>query len=637
MIILGKNYENYDSFVIPIGIVNNNEITLITDENKIAKFPNNGKVFVPNKYRKAIQGNVMLYQLSMSHLYRSDNFNSSYYTVTQLITNHPLLEIYDLNIEYKKNTEKIVREIRYGFKDKDEPLSEILLRTCDNYLIGPLKCEYDKEKREVTFVNNFETEKYFIPVYNNQDQFLDIISYKENYTGIKRFFATAYPTSGQVAAQLDIGSDDYIVREAIKYLKGYEEFGDITRRVSREINVWLKESTFSKVHNIQRLKKAISLIKEVTLERNEYKIYIEHLMSLPSLQKMVDKEIDRRFHAEYQKFINENKQLVNKNKNIKLENEKLKNHIKQKEIELKKAERNLDKYITFMQNKKDSLENDILDYYFQQLISNPLSTAQKSYQTENITYENKEEIFEDFKTIEKMRQAFKSNLRQVEERDLKSFIFDYILINILFNQPLFIIGTNAFKLADIILKTFSSFKNQTIIPNSSELSLNELYHQKNMNSNKFNFTHIHNVHISQASLNLIGFLNTYEMQQNNKGFIFTFDSFEESRFVLEQLSSYPILDVGNKAFSASPFKKGESFKLGQINLDILFNSFQPIIEYKDSQDELMEYNEIDPDSGNELSKLPHKAVYMNQLINDAGKVMKYFPFLEFHSVGGAND
>lgn len=633
MIVLCKNFNAFDYVVVtPVAELKENRLAVITEESKTELFPNNGKIFTPNIFQKVTVGNFMLYELEPSTKYYKDLESSNYYTVKQAKSNNPLLEIYDLEESYENETHEIIKIIRFGFSNKVEMLPEILLRTSDNYLLGPFRSEYDLDKQYVHLVNDFEIDKYFLPVYSNINGQMGITTYFDEFDGIERKFSLSYPNKKEVVGKLDIAPDEYIIREAIRFIRGHEEFGDITRRVSRGINDWLKKITFSESYNISRLEDAVELLREISPEIDEdsYKDYSTELLSLPSFKNEIRKKKEEQFQQEYEKFQNENKLLFSENENLKIESSEIKNTISTQRKKLEQLKNELETYSQFMISKKESMEEEVLEQYFQQLVNLNMSNGKNKQVTTFITKKDSSEELKVHKDVEILKKDFKHNLKQFGERDVENIIFDYCLMAIKFNQPLFLVGESSFILANIIQKTFSAQYSETVIPDMENFNLNVLDEIINKQTSYLNFTNIHNVHVSSASLNLTGFIKAYELQNNNNKVIFTFDSFEESRFILEQMKSYLILDVSHKSFSPSPFVSIDPLKHGQIDSEILAEYIQPITGFEESMEELIEAIENSGEIENIENSLKNslkKLVYVNQVQGKTEKSMRYFPFL----------
>lgn len=637
MIVLGKNYYVPGNRIVvePIAKVEDNQIIAIDRESRSEVFPNSGRVYTPTYHQKITTGNFMIYELESSSTYEKNNELSHYYMVKQTKMSIPLFEVHYLDESFEQDAVQIVEKVRFGFFSKVEMLKEIILRTSDNYLLGPFKTEYDAEGRKTEIVNNFEIDKYILPVYDNFSDQLNIATYYDKFDEIQRSFTLAYPKEENIIAELDIATDDYIVREAIRALRGREEFSDITRRVSQGINEWLKSTTFSEEYNIKRLKKTVELLKEIAPEHDEnnYQKYTRELLSLPSIQNVIEEQKEKKFELEIEGFLKENKDVTNKNKELKAEHSKLISKITANQKQLKRIQQNTEKYSQFMSAKKDSMEEEILEHYFQQLMISNLS----SNQSKQLPFVFNKESFgspEKCVSVEDMKKVFKHNLRQYGERDAQDVVFDYCLIALKFNQPLIIVGESSFKLAHIIQKTFAASKSQTIIPDTTHFSLNVLNDIKNDQGNPFNFTVIHNIHVSPASLNLAGFINAYESIETNNKMIFTFDSFAESKFILEQLKAYSILDINHRAFLPSPFECSKALKLGQLEYEILPDYVQPDLSFQESLEELLDgiiendYMENVEEIEIHLKNAFRKLTFINQFLGEAQKTISYFPFLE---------
>lgn len=636
MIVLGKNYKAGNQIVVyPIAIIKDNKIELIENQNRNELLPNSGRVYTPPFLQNITPGNFMLYKLEPSNTYYEEDSNSHYYSVNQTMKSNKLLEVFHLDESFEEDTNKIINKIRFGFFSKIELLNQIILRTSDNYLLGPFKTDYNTEDNKVKLIDDFEVDKFILPVFDNSRNQLEFETYYDPFDEIQRSFTLTYPEQKNVINELDIAPDDYIVWEAIRFLRGQEEFSDITRRVSQRIKEWIRNTNFSEEYNIKRLKRTLELLREITPDHDEniYQKYANELISLPSIQNIIEIQIEKKFELEIEGYLKENRDIINKNKQLKAECSIINSEIIENKKNLKKLQQNIDQYSNFMSSKKENMEEEILEHYFQQLMINNLSNN-KSKQLPFVF--NKESFVssETHGNLEDLKKVFKYNLGQYEERDMQNLIFDYCLLALKYNQPLIIVGKSSFKLANLIQKTFAGTKNQNIIPDSSHFSLNVLNDIKNEKGSPLNFTIIQNIYVSPASLNLIGFINAYESIETNNKMIFTFDSFDEGRFLLEQLESYLILNVNSRTFLPSPYNCNKTLKYGQTNYEMMSNYVQPSISFEESLEEILEEIfesssiENEEEIRNLLKNKFKRLIFTNQYLKATKNSLSYFPFLE---------
>lgn len=641
MIILGKNYNVADNHVVvrPIAKIEDNKIIVIDKAKRADVFPNKGRIYTPKYHARLTPGNFMIYELELSHTYDRNNENSHYYTVNQLKVNTHLFEVFKIDESFENEPDLIVEKVRNGFRNLVEVLPNILLETSDKYLLGPFKSEYDAGNAKVEIVDNFEIDKYIIPVYDNSRNQLDIATYYDSFREIYRHFTLTYPEKENVINELDIATNDYIVRDTIRALRGREEFGDITRRVSQGINEWLKHSTFSEEFNMKRLKKTIKLIKEIAPEHenNNYQKYTSELLSLPSVNNIIDEQTEGKFKLEYENFLKENKEILSENKDLKVEHSTLNHKVEAEEKKLSRLQQDIEKYKKFMSIKKANIEEEILSHYFQKIIGSNLFSNSK----EQSNYILTEELLDPTETIESLdeiKKVLKHNLKQYGERDINNLILNYCLITLKFNQPLIIVGESSFKLAEIIQKSFAASNSQAIIPTTTEFNIDIFDIIKEKQQTPLNFTRIHNINISPMALNLTGIIKQYESKETNNKLIFTFDSFDDSRFILEQLKSFLILDIDQRSFFSSPFDSKENLKLGQLDYKILKTFLTPKLDFEESLENLLDGildNEqvIEEDIVYDLKNMFIRLTYANQIIGDGQKALNYFPFLKESLIG----
>src|SRR5699024_10042238 len=223
-----------------------------------------------------------------------------YYNVKQMKTNISLFEVLYLEERYEEYQAIIIEIIKNGISSKVEPLKDIILKSSDNYLIGLFKTENVPESNKIVIKNDFEINKYIIPVYADFSNQFKVSSYYDSFDEVERYFTLTVPDNELKKTDLDIADDDYVVRESIRLLKGQQEFGDITRKVSQGINEWLKNVSFSEELNYRRLKKTVELLKELdpAEEGKVYQNYTDELLSLPLVSSIIQKQIEDRLKLE---------------------------------------------------------------------------------------------------------------------------------------------------------------------------------------------------------------------------------------------------------------------------------------------------------------------------------------------------
>lgn len=636
MLILGKNYYVSEDYVVvkPVAKIHDKELIFIDRETRYEVFPNSGKIHTPLYHQKITVGNFMIYELEPSNTYERANQSSHYYTVKQMKTNISLFEVLYLEESYEENQAIIIEIIKNGISSKVEPLKDIILKTSDNYLIGPFKTEHVPEDNKIVIKNDFEINKYIIPVYADFSSQFKVSSYYDSFDEVERYFTLTVPDNELKKTDLDIADDDYVVRESIRLLKGQQEFGDITRKVSQGINEWLKNVSFSEELNYRRLKKTVELLKEIdpAEEGKVYQNYTDELLSLPLVSSIIQKQIEDRLKLEKKEFIDKNKNLAKQNEKLQTEFTDLIINIDKEKEELVDIQQDVEKYKEFMLNKRNVIEEDIYELYFQQLLQKNLATGSSKHEHFIIKNDVYSEV-DEYATIEELKKIFKDNLRQYGERDIQNVFFDYCMSALKLNQPLIIVGQSAFRLAEVIQKTFSATYNQTIVPEPNHFSLDVLNEIRCGKDTAFNITAIHNIHIAQASLNLSGFFNLYASQETDNKMIFTFDSLSESQFLLEQLNTYSVLNIGNKAFLPSPFELEVALELGQLDYHMLKNRILPKMDFEDSLEDVLmileeksmsNHDNIDMYIKNKFKRI----IYINQFVGKAEKSLSYFPFLE---------
>lgn len=626
MLVLGRNKRISEDFIViePIGIIENNAIEIIEHHMRKIHFPNRGQIHTPKHLQKLTKGNYAIYELGISGFYHKDDYKSHYYEVRKLYRNKNLYEVIKVDYSFEKDKDIIVNKIRNGFTRENELLSKIIIETSDKYLLGPLNIEYNNSDNKCVITNNFEFEKYLLKVYDNTSDQLSMATILDRENNETRYFSIDSPNELNYIAELDIATEDYIIKESINLLRGQQEYKEITRRVYSDINNWLSSITFSEEININRLKITLKALDEV-LPNKSYDNLSNQLLELPLVQEMVNNAIEKRYEKDYSKFLKKHEKLLSQITELEDKKEKLIDENLKYVEKLEESKVVFTKFTKFMNQKKDEIEQEILNQYFDSLLHNKLSST-KGQTIHNITEEHCDNFsyIHDLKTL---RALFRNNLSVYSERDVQDKVLHYCLLTTKFKTPMFIVGHASHTLATIIKDTFAARFSRKVYFEDTKFSLYETLNNYEESIDDLNFTIIPNVHNSVTSLNLIPFLQ--ERDQSNNHLIFTFDSYEESKYILEQLNNYPILNIEDKSFFPSPFEEVGFIEKGQLQLNLL-NDFKEIYEFEESLDNIIDaLDNIDAEVEVErkLKTKYRNIVYANQLVGDARTVLEYFPLI----------
>ena len=631
MIILGKNYQVSDEYIVinPVGVIENNKLRIVDKEEKRKLFPNMGRVHSAPVHRKLTTGNFQTYEVVYSANYSQNIENSHYYEIKQVYQNINLVEIINVNTSFEQDKEILTKKIINGFNNVVETLPRIIIQTSDNYLLGPFNVAYSHEEHKVNILNNFELDKYVIYVYDNSNEQLTISSYYDKYSNITRNFSIEFPTEETLINKLDIATDEFIVKNILNTLRKQQKYGELTRKIVRELSEWINETSLDEEINLKRYEKTIKVFSKI-MPNQRYDSLARELLSLSSVNDQINTFVEEKFNAEYEAFLEKQKDLLNKNDKLSTENKSLLEAIKSNKQNLQQTEHDLIKYKDFMKQKQENIEKEFLEQYFNRFIMDQTITQKDNVNgslAEIIEYNN--HGVKEISSIKELKRIFKSNLAKYNERDIGNSILSYCLMTLKFNQPMILVGNSSFRLANIIKDTFAARNSKVIFIESTEFSLQQLKSSQANDDNELNLIIIHNIHNSQAALNLLAYI---QMEKEvNRNIVFTFDSKVDSKYLLEQLELYPMLIVEDRSFTVSPFKQLEKHNYTQFNLELL-NEMEASFDFEDSLEDLLSYLEEEKDLDavdfeNSIKGKYKNLVYVNQLINKPQISLAYFPFL----------
>src|SRR5699024_7247098 len=298
MIILGKNYRVNDEHIVitPVGVIEKNKLKIVNKEEKRKLFPNMGRIHSAPTHRKLTKKNFQTYEIVYSKNYSQNIENSHYYEIKQVYQNINLVEIINLNTSFEQDKDILTKRIINGFYYVVETLPRIIIQTSDNYLLGPFNVTYSHKEHQVKIINNFELDKYVIDVYDNSSEQLDISSYYDKYSDITRNFSIELPTEETLINRLDIASDEFIVKNVLNILKKQQNYGDLSRRIVRELSDWINETPLDEEINLKRFEKTIKFFSEI-MPNERYDALAEELLSLPSVNDNIDICVEKKFSA----------------------------------------------------------------------------------------------------------------------------------------------------------------------------------------------------------------------------------------------------------------------------------------------------------------------------------------------------
>src|SRR5690625_2377719 len=298
MIILGKNYQVSDEYIVinPVGVIENNKLRIVDKEEKRKLFPNMGRVHSAPVHRKLTTGNFQTYEVVYSANYSQNIENSHYYEIKQVYQNINLVEIINVNTSFEQDKEILTKKIINGINNVVETLPRIIIQTSDNYLLGTFNVAYSHEEHKVNILYNFELDKYVIYVYDNSNEQLTISSYYDKYSNITRNFSIEFPTEETLINKLDIATDEFIAKNILNTLRKQQKYGELTRKIVRELSEWINETSLDEEINLKRYEKTIKVFSKI-MPNQRYDSLARELLSLSSVNDQINTFVEEKFNA----------------------------------------------------------------------------------------------------------------------------------------------------------------------------------------------------------------------------------------------------------------------------------------------------------------------------------------------------
>ncbi|WP_342543131.1 hypothetical protein MHH33_05165 [Paenisporosarcina sp. FSL H8-0542] len=533
-----------------------------SDEDYLKYLPNTGKIFVP--YKNEREQIFALYQLSESNTFEPDRPTSNKYILSKEVFGQSFYELVDLFYSLESDFEIIMRILRKGLPFDYSPKNDVVFRTKDGYLIGPvrlIKNEVGYGLKNTGFVPYYKVEVNTVTVF---DDFI-----RKNRT----FFVHEFDVE-DTKGNFDLADDKTILSFVLQHLKSNTELGEMSRKLRQNLSNWLTAPTIDESYIIDRFNRAIELIDNQTLDGELLKKYTDQLLSLELTKIIIEQKISQKFNDEYNKFVKENKSLINETKsNVILFNE-CSNKLNDTKIKLANAQQLLYTIEQTFHQKIEELQTDYSKVYANELLNSSIGLQPKA---QSLTALSGQGIYNNFssakgihfKSIEDVFEGLKVNLRKFKARDPKNILPATIISAILLEQPLIITGKYSLELAQCLAYTVASEETLIVIPELESFGLNQLealFKQYECEQNVKTLI-LHNVHLTSAQYSLPVYLKQLKWSQNSLNpnlCILTIEKENDANELLSTMGEVPIID--SEEFILSSIRKSQVQQLiaGQL-------------------------------------------------------------------------
>jgi hypothetical protein len=556
-----------------IALYDSGHLIEINDAMKNELFPNDGKIYVPTNY-SAPDFKYGLYEIYESYTYDPDNPKSLKYAIGSEVKDVPLYEV--IQIEETLDSDHLQRRFQNGFHLPYEPLANVLVHTADDWMIGPLQLKKRSggDAWEVPDAN-------FAPYRQNHMEFLRY----ENRLAKEpeRFFVVSDIARQPETGLIDIADDERAVRDILKILRDNADFGELSRKVIRQLGEWGDSGYPGESHLQQRLKRAIRVLETHTLDESLLKDVQKTIFELPHIQAYVKNKLET-FQLELkEKFEEEHRSLLNQIRELKNQAERSKREVDARKKEQKRLEQTIQQLQAKSVEKVAEIRSNVVDVFVNQLLLSGLaypeiSAASSMTAGTDRPVPSESSMFSmvqrsglpPYDTLDEFKRVLDSQLQVPELR----LLFQTVLCAINAGLPIAVTGKRAMELAQWIARTVAANETLTVLPEVHTFSLNRLADTFNhyQNEREVKALILHNAHLTTAEFSILPFLGLKRWAGNLRFpdlAILSLDETETSADFLGRLYQIPVLDAD------SLFKKMTSRKIdpygitGQLPLTAL--------------------------------------------------------------------
>lgn len=556
----------------PYAILENDRLVNITDEEILNKFPNNGKVYVPEFISLQSKEAFRIYELQESHGYNTDFPGSIKYGIKKEAINFPLVEVIDIDQSIENNGEDIVELLREGISIGHHLSNSVLLRTVDDFLVGPLSLEFSEG-----FYYLKEKDLNFIPYYS---QDIDIFKIPNYNRSLDRLFSIDILNEESIKGWIDVASKQRIISETINQIKDHIEFSGLSRKIISKLKERYSDENLIKEEHLKiRFKRIIEIMEHREFEEEMITEFTAQLIQLPIVKEIISEQTKNAFENEYNSFIENNNELILENKTLENKLIEIQKEVALKENILNNRVNQLEIFEESMKEKTEQIMSNIYSVYIEQTLNAglPLLTKSEVTAVSSITesiFSNKQSDLNNkpLQDFEDVKNMIRQNLEYVKGKDQEGTLTATVIAASVINEPIIVYGSNSFDFAQLIAKSVASEEIITFIPEIETFNLQNLHEkfiQYNSLENAKAFI-VHDPHLTTAVYSLPTYLK--QMRWTNTTLmpsliIISIDDLEDAKSFVEKMPKSPLInadDYFNRYLTAEEVRKISS---GQMKIN----------------------------------------------------------------------
>ena len=571
MIIFGNLYhKNTPRFNI-VALYQNGQLQAIDKEMKKELFPNAGAVFVPHDIFVPSKIKYGLYEIYESPTYEPEKPTSHKYALGSEVKDVMLYEV--IQIRESVHAEHLYEKFQNGFRFPYEPLANVLIHTEDDFLIGPLqlKKRSNDDVWEVPDAN-------FVPYRRNN---LEFLRYENAYVNEpERFFVVSDITREPEIGYVDIASNERAIREILKLIRENADFGELTRKVIRQLGEWGNTGYISEPHLQQRLQRVIRILKSHTLDETLMEDVQKTVFNLPYVQSHIKKELES-YQLRYRKqFEEEHRELSGQVKQLKADRDRITRELDVKRKEKDRLEQSIQQLQAKTEEKIAEIQSNVLEVFINQLtlkglafseISSALSRSSGRISAEPslyaLTLNLRAPVYD---KLEDFWAGLEQQIRIPEYRLLAQTIACAVAID----SPIVITGKRSLELAQLLAQSVAANETITVLPEVHSFSLEGLVEKfkSYQHEQAVKALILHNAHLTSAEFSLPAFLTLKRWSNESMVPDLVILSIDEPETATEFLNKFqlpPVLDADSLIKKPVPKRFDRTEGCGQLMLTMI--------------------------------------------------------------------
>lgn len=560
----------------PYALIENNHLVDILEEEILNKFPNNGKVYVPEFIsNQNKEENFKICELQETPTYNLENPSSIKYGIKKEASEYSLTEIIDIDKQVKNNEAAIVELLRNGISIAFHLSNQVVLRTEDDMLIGPIQLEFSDG---LYFIK--EKDLNFIPYYSQEIDIFKIPNYNRS---LERLFSIDKINEENLQGWIDVASNQRIINETINQIKDHIEFSGLSRKIISKIKERYSEGNLIREEHLKmRFERIIEIMEQREFDEELINKFTQQLLQLPVVNEIIAEQTKNAFENEYNLFVENNNELI-------LKNEMLNNTLNEVQNELRLTEIKLNERISSLKNFEDTVTekinqimSNVHSVYIDQALSAGLpaqSMIKKDsrHTVSNTSFSSKQSAststpLNDFEDVKNM---LSENLKFVKGKDEGSVLAATLIAAAVINEPIIVYGENAFDFAQMLAKSIASEEIITFIPEIETFNLENL-HQKFTQYNSLENTKafiIHDPHLTTAVYSLPTYLKQIRWSNSTlipNLIIISIEHLDEAKEFREKMPKSPLISADNYFNRYLSLEEVQQILPGQMKI----NSFE---------------------------------------------------------------